>query len=274
MFVASADASSVIVSGTPFVRPRGQVRAADADAPRFAPCARLDYEVELGFFVGAGNALGQRIALADALDHVFGAVLLIDWSARDIQAWEYQPLGPFLAKSFATTISPWVVTLDALEPFRCPLVARPAGDPEPLPYLSAPEDRGRGGFDIEVEMSLQSAAMRAAGRAPLRLSRASYIDAYWTAGQLVAHHSSNGCNLRAGDLIGSGTISGEAPDSLGALIELTRGGSARIELPGGETRAFLEDGDRVVQRGRCRREGYASIGFGEASAVVLEASPE
>jgi fumarylacetoacetase len=264
-------ASSVVVSGTPFVRPSGQLKPPQAPAPAFAPSVRLDYEVELGFFVGPGNALGAPIAIGRALEHVFGAVLLVDWSARDIQAWEYQPLGPFLAKSFATTISPWVVTLEALEPFRCPAFARPEGDPGPLPYLNDAEDQQRGGFAIEVEMHLRSARMREAGSAPVRLSRGDYRDAYWTVAQLVAHHASNGCNLRTGDLLGTGTISGATQGSLGSLIELTANGQRPLALPGGEARAFLEDGDELIQRGRCRRDGFTPIGFGEATAAVLPA---
>jgi fumarylacetoacetase len=199
-------------------------------------------------------------------------VLLIDWSARDVQAWEYQPLGPFLAKSFATTISPWVVTLDALEPFRCAAFARAAGDPAPLPYLDDPNDQRDGAFSIEVELFLQSERMRAQGQEPARLSCGNYRDAYWTLAQLVAHHSSNGCNLRPGDLLGSGTISGADPASLGSLIELTRNGHARLALPGGESRAFLEDGDRIAQRARAVGDGRVPIGFGEAAALVLPAT--
>jgi len=214
--------------------------------------------------IGPGNALGKPIALAEALNHVFGVVLLNDWSARDIQAWEYQPLGPFLAKSFATTISPWVVTREALEPYRCPAFARPQGDPQPLPYLWDEADQREGGFSIEVEMHLCSEKMKA----PVRLSRASFCDSYWTPAQLVAHHTSNGCNLRPGDLLGSGTLSGATPDSFGSLMELTQAGKNPLTLPGGETRAFLEDGDEVIQRGRCTREGFVPIGFGEARGTI------
>jgi fumarylacetoacetase len=265
-------ASSVIASGTPFVRPSGQIKAQDAASPVFGPSARLDYEVELGLFVGPGNALGAPIPVARALEHVFGAVLLIDWSARDIQAWEYQPLGPFLAKSFATTISPWVVTLEALEPFRAPPYARAEGDPAPLPYLLDAADQRDGALAIELDMHLRSARMRAAAAQPLRLSRGNTQDLYWTPAQLLAHHSSNGCNLRTGDLLGTGTISGAAPDSLGSLIELTRGGKQPVALPGGETRSFLADGDELILRGRCTRAGRAAIGLGEARATVLPAS--
>ena len=256
--------SSIVVSGARVPRPIGQTKAPDQPAPAFGPSRRLDYEAELGFVVGPGNALGKPIALADALNHVFGVVLLNDWSARDVQAWEYQPLGPFLAKSFATTISPWVVTREALEPYRCPAFARAPGDPQPLPYLYDEDDQREGGFSIEVEMHLRSEKMKS----PVRLSRASFRDSYWTAAQLVAHHTSNGCNLRPGDLLGSGTLSGATPGSFGSLMELTQAGKNPLALPGGETRAFLEDGDEVIQRGRCTREGFATIGFGEARGTI------
>jgi fumarylacetoacetase len=203
------------------------------------------------------------------LDHVFGVVLLNDWSARDIQTWEYQPLGPFLAKNFATTISPWIVTLEALAPFRVPAFRRAQDDPAPLPYLFSEKDQREGGFSIEVEMQLRSAKMRAAKLAPMRLSSGNYANSYWTAAQIVTHHSANGCNLQPGDLLGSGTISGDTPDSVGSLLELSQGGKARIELPGGESRSFIEDGDEVIERGRCTREGTATIGFGEAAGQVI-----
>ena len=262
-------ASSVVVSGSEIVRPRGQTRAPDAAHPAFGPCKRLDYEVELGFVCGPGNPLGTPVRIANALERVFGVVLLNDWSARDIQAWEYQPLGPFLAKSFATTLSPWVVTLDALEPYRVHSLRRPPDDPAPLPYLSDSDDRDEGGFSIEVEMYLRTAGMRDIAMPPVRLSHANYRDTYWTLAQLVTHHTSNGCNLRTGDLLGSGTISGAAADSAGAMIELTQNGKHSIKLPGGETRTFIEDGDELVQRGRCSRDGFATIGFGEAAGLVL-----
>jgi fumarylacetoacetase len=265
-------ASSVVVSGTPVTRPKGQAKAADQAAPAFGASRRLDYEAELGFVIGPGNPLGKPIALKHALDHVFGVVLLNDWSARDIQAWEYQPLGPFLAKNFATTISPWVVTLDALEPFRAPAFARPDGDPAPLPHLQDEADQHEGMYAVEVEMHMLSRAMRAARLSPMRLSRGNFATSYWTPAQMVAHHSSNGCNLQPGDLLGSGTISGPAPDSVGAMIELTQGGKNPVWLPTGEARAFVEDGDEVIERGRCARAGYVSIGFGEASAMVKEVS--
>jgi fumarylacetoacetase len=256
--------SSVVVSGTQLLRPRGQIKAPDASEPVFGPSKRLDYEAELGFVVGPGNALGKPIAVGKALDHVFGVVLLNDWSARDMQAWEYQPLGPFLAKSFATTISPWIVTREALEPYRCPAYPRADGDPKPLPYLWDDADQREGGFAIELEMHLRTETMKA----PVRLSRASFRDSYWTAAQLVAHHTSNGCNLRPGDLLGSGTISGATPDSFGSMMELTQGGKNPLALPGGESRAFLHDGDEVIERARCVRDGYATIGFGEANGTI------
>ena len=207
--------------------------------------------------------------IANALEHVFGVVLLNDWSARDIQAWEYQPLGPFLAKSFATTISPWIVTLEALEPYRTHAFRRPPSDPAPLPYLTEPDDRDEGGLSIELEMYLRTEAMRASNMPPVRLSLSNYRDAYWTLAQLVTHHSSNGCNLRTGDLLGSGTISGPTPDSAGTMIELTQGDKHSVKLPGGETRSYVEDGDEIIQRGRCTRDGFATIGFGEAAGLVL-----
>ena len=260
-------ASSVVVSGTPVVRPKGQVKPPDATLPAYAPCQRLDYEVELGFAVGPGNRLGRPIPIGRAREHVFGVLLLNDWSARDIQTWEYQPLGPFLAKSFATTLSPWLVTLEALEPYRCPAYPRAPGDPRPLPYLSDEEDQREGGYDIAMEMFLRTRKMTTA----TRLSRASFRDSYWTLAQIVAHQSSNGCNLQTGDLLGSGTISGATPDSRGSLMELGQAGRQPLALPDGETRGFLEDGDEVTLRGRCARDGFASIGFGEAAGRVLPA---
>jgi fumarylacetoacetase len=255
--------SSILVSGTDVVRPRGQIKPSDAD-PIYAPTRRLDYEAELGFVVGPGNRLGKSVPIGKALDHVFGVVLLNDWSARDIQAWEYQPLGPFLAKSFATTISPWIVTLEALAPFRCAAFARASGDPKPLSYLWDDEDQHDGGFDIQLEMHLKTRNMRS----PVCLSRASFRDSYWTVAQLVAHHTSNGCNLRPGDLLGSGTISGATLDSYGSMMELTQGGKHPVELPGGERRAFLEDGDEVVQKGYCENGTHVRIGFGEAAGEI------
>jgi fumarylacetoacetase len=264
-------ASSIVVSGTPVVRPNGQTMPPGATEPVFGPAKRLDYEVELGFVVGPGNPLGKPVPVSRALEHVFGVVLFNDWSARDIQTWEYQPLGPFLAKSFASTMSPWIVTLEALEPFRCPAFPRPAGDPQPLPYLLDPADQRAGGYAIGTEMHLRSAQMRAQKIPAARLSRCSFQDSYWTVAQMVAHQTSNGCNLQPGDLLGSGTISGATPDRVGSMIELTQGGKNPVALPSGETRSFIADGDEVIQRGRCAREGAAGIGFGEASGVVKPA---
>ena len=266
-------ASSIVASGVPVIRPNGQLKPPTAETPTFGACKNLDYETELGFFVGTGNEYGKALRIGEAADHVFGAVLLNDWSARDIQAWEYQPLGPFLAKSFATTISPWIVTMEALEPYRTAAFQRPAGDPAPLPYLTDSADQKHGGYSIEVEMSLRSAKMRAAGQAPLRLSRGNYRDAYWTLAQMVAHHSSNGCNLQPGDLLGTGTLSGDTPESVGSMLELTQRGANPVKLPTGETRAFIADGDEVIERGRCAREGFATIGFGEACGTVQPAVP-
>jgi fumarylacetoacetase len=257
-------ASSIVVSGTDIVRPHGQTKAPDAAAPVFVPSKRLDYEAELGFVVGPGNRLGKSIPVKEGLNHIFGVVLLNDWSARDIQAWEYQPLGPFLAKSFATTISPWIVTLEALEPYRCPAFARAEQDPRPLPYLLDEADQREGGFAIEVEMHLRSAKMKS----PVRLSRGSFRDSYWTVAQLVAHHTSNGCNLRPGDLLGSGTLSGASPDSYGSMMELSQGGKNPLSLPSGESRSFLEDGDEVIQRGYCQNQDGVRIGFGDAAGAI------
>ena len=264
-------ASSIVPSGTAVRRPNGQRKEAHAEEPAFGPARHLDYEAEVGALIGPGNALGRPIPLAEAEEHLFGLCLVNDWSARDIQTWEYQPLGPFLAKSFATTVSPWVVTLEALAPFRAPAYARPAGDPAPLAYLDGEADRAHGGFDLTLQVWLSSRAMRAAGTPPLRLSRARFADMYWTLGQMVAHHTSNGCNLQPGDLIASGTISGAAKDSRGCLLELTWRGAEPIELPGGETRKFLEDGDEVIMRGACERPGVRRIGFGECRGEVLPA---
>lgn len=267
-------ASSIVVSGTPVSRPWGQLKAADAPAPVYAPTRLLDYEAEVGLFVGRGNGLGEPVPAHAAEDHLFGVCLVNDWSARDVQTWEYQPLGPFLAKNFATSVSPWVVTLEALAPFRAPAFARPPGDPEPLPYLTSAGDQTRGGVALDVEVLLSTARMRAAGLAPSRLTRASFTSMYWTPAQLVAHHTSGGCNLRPGDLLASGTVSGPTKDSRGCLLELTWRGTEPVALPGGETRRFLEDGDEVVMRGSCERAGARRIGFGECRGVVLPARPE
>lgn len=263
--------SSIAVSGQEVRRPIGQLKLPDQEAPVVGPCRRLDYELEVGIFVGAGNALGQSVAIDQAEDHIFGLCLLNDWSARDVQAWEYQPLGPFLAKSFATTISPWLVTLDALAPFRAPLV-REAGRAEPLPYLDSPANRTAGAIDMQLEVFIQTEKMRRDGTAAERLSLSNFADSYWTAAQMLTHHTMNGCNLRPGDLFGSGTMSGATEGSQGALIEITQGGSAPVRLEHGEERTFLEDGDTIVMRASCRREGFVEIGFGEVCGTVLPTS--
>jgi fumarylacetoacetase len=264
-------ASSIVVSGSPVRRPHGQTKGPEADAPVFAPTRALDYEMEVGCFVGPGNPMGEPVPLDQAEEHLFGLCLLNDWSARDIQSWEYQPLGPFLSKSFATTVSPWVVTLEALEPYRVPALQRPPGDPAPLAHLDSAENRARGGLDIAVEVHLSTLRMRTAGMPPVRLSRTRASDLYWTLAQMYAHHTSNGCNLRPGDLFASGTISGATKESRGCLLELTWRGAEPLELPSGETRKFLEDGDEVIMRGRCERPGAARIGFGECRGVILPA---
>jgi len=264
-------ASSIVVSGTPVRRPSGQIKDAEAESPVFRPSRALDYEMEVGCFVGPGNPLGQPVAIDQAEQHLFGLCLVNDWSARDIQSWEYQPLGPFLSKSFATTVSPWVVTMEALEPYRAPAFHRPPGDPAPLPYLDSPNTRSRGGLDLTVEVYLVTARMRDAGLQPLRLSRGNAADLYWTLDQMFTHHASNGCNLRPGDLFASGTISGPAKDSRGCMLELTWRGSEPLALPNGESRKFLEDGDEVILRGSCERQGATRIGFGECRGVVLPA---
>lgn len=261
-------ASSIVVSGTNIRRPSGQSKSPQADTPQFGPSKRLDYELELGFFIGTPNPLGVPVPIAEAEQHLFGFCLVNDWSARDIQAWEYQPLGPFLAKSFATTISPWIVTADAMAPFRSPGTSRGPEDPEPLSYLRAPSELG--GFDIALEVYLETARMRASQHPAVRLSRGNFRDMYWTVAQMIAHHASNGCNLRTGDLMASGTVSGPGEDAGGCLLELTRGGSQPLRLPGGEQKTFLEDGDEVLFRARCEREGAVSIGFGECRGRVQD----
>ena len=263
-------ASSIGVSGQAFARPKGQT-AGDAGKPDFGPTKRLDFELELGYFVGPSNALGEAVAISEAEDHLFGLTLLNDWSARDLQAWEYQPLGPFLAKSFATTISPWIVTLQALAPFRSAFT-RPAEDPQPLPYLDSQANREAGAIDIALEVWLQTAKMREAGHDAVRLSQSGSVQgSYWTAAQLLTHHTVNGCNLQAGDLMGSGTLSGPQADQAGSLLELTLGGKQSITLPNGETRKFLEDGDTLILRGHCDRPGARRIGFGDCAGTVLPA---
>ena len=261
--------SSIVASGAPVRRPLGQAKAADAARPTFGPSQRLDYEVELGFLIGPGNALGEPVRIDDAEEHLFGVTLFNDWSARDIQPWEYQPLGPFLSKNFASTISPWVVTMEALAPFRAPL-QRPEGSAEPLPYLDSPATREAGAIAVRLEAWLQTAKMRAAGEAPVRLSQSRADEAaFWTPAQLVAHHTSGGCNLQPGDLFGSGTLSGPLPEQAGSLLELTKGGRQPIVLPNGETRSFLADGDTLVLRGVCERAGARRIGFGECAGTIV-----
>jgi len=264
-------ASSIGVSGQQFRRPQGQTRAPDAEAPAFGPCKRLDYELEVGALVGMGNAQGEPVGIAQAESHLFGLVLLNDWSARDVQAWEYQPLGPFLAKSFATTISPWVVTMEALAPFRCAF-SRSAEDPQPLPYLDGEGNRARGAISLQLEVHLETAAMRAAGVPPHRLMRSDFADAYWTFAQMLTHHASNGCNLQPGDLLGSGTQSGPQPEQGGSLLELTHGGKQALTLPSGEQRTFLQDGDSVALVGFCEAPGRRRIGFGPCVGTVLPAT--
>jgi fumarylacetoacetase len=264
--------SSIGLSGQTIRRPIGQRLPAGRGQPELGACARLDYELELGIFIGVGNEQGTRIPVGSAEEHVFGLCLLNDWSARDIQSWESTPLGPFHAKNFATTISPWIVTMDALVPFRAGW-SRPAGDPQPLPYLASPTTTERGAIDIQLEVALETAAHRSTGATRTRLSRTSFRHQYWTIGQMVTHHTVGGCNLRSGDLLGSGTISGPTQAEAGALIELTRAGASPVQLETGETRAFLEDGDVVVMTGWCEREGYARIGFGENRGEIIPADP-
>jgi fumarylacetoacetase len=262
-------ASSLRASGAEVRRPCGQRKYPDRAEPSFGPCERLDYELELGIWIGPGNALGTPIPIGEAAEHIAGYCLLNDWSARDFQAWEYQPLGPFLAKNFQTTISSWIVTPEALAPFRAAQPKRPDGDPLPLPYLADPSDQDGGALDLELEVLILTARMRQHGSAPYRLSIGSALNMYWTPAQVIAHHASNGCNLSPGDLLGSGTISAPTRDGYGSLLELTDGGRTPIELPSGESRRFLEDGDEVILRARARRDGGHSIGFGECRAAVL-----
>ena len=263
-------ASSIVVSGTNFHRPCGQLMPPGAEQPTLGASRRLDIELELGVFIGPGNEWGQAIPIDEAEHHVFGICLLNDWSARDIQGWEYQPLGPFLSKNFATSLSPWVVTMEALAPYRLPFT-RPAADPQPLPYLDSAGQRAAGALDIELEVLLQTAAMRQQGGDPASICQTNYRHAYWTVAQMVAHHSVGGCNLQPGDLLGTGTLSGPEPHQAAALIELTAGGKQPVVLPGGEQRTFLEDGDRVLLRGWCEKPGAARVGFGVCEAEVLPA---
>ena len=261
-------ASSIVVSGAQVRRPLGQILDAAGSPPRFAPSQKLDYEVEAGFFIGPGNSLGKPIGIDRAAAQIFGVCLLNDWSARDMQAWEYQPLGPFLAKSFATTISPWIVTMEALAPFRAPAFVRPPADPPPLAYLDEEQDRQHGGIDLTLEVYLRSAQMREEGADPVRLSRGNLRHLYWTVAQLLTHHASNGCNLLPGDLLASGTVSGPEDGSRGCLLEITRNGLEPVSLPTGESRSFLEEGDEIIFRGYCERAGFVRIGLGECSGTI------
>ncbi len=262
-------ASSIVVSGEEIRRPCGQIKPQGATVPEFGPSRALDYELEVGVFVGAGNSRGQSIPIGEAGEHIFGLCLVNDWSARDIQSWEYQPLGPFLGKDFATTLSPWIVPIEALTPYHVPVAPRPAGDPEPLPYLQSPS-ADRDGIDLTVEAYLETGSMREAGTAPALVSRANLRELYWSLAQLVTHHASNGCNLRPGDLLATGTVSGAEEGSEGCLLEKQRDGKG-IQLPNGEVRAFLEDGDRVILRAYCRRDGLPRIGFGECTGTIVGA---
>ena len=264
-------ASSIVVSGTRVARPSGQTKGPADEAPSVGPSRMLDYESELGFFVGEGTAQGETIPLDDARRRIFGFCLVNDWSARDIQSWEYQPLGPFLAKNFATTVSPWVVTSLALEPFRIPAMKRLKGDPDPLPYLASVEDQSAGGFAISMEVYLASERMRQQSIPPLLVSRAPFSQMYWTVAQLLTHHASGGCSMRTGDLLASGTVSGQGESERGCLLERTWRGTKPISLPTGEERRFLEDGDEVIMRAWCEAPGQRRIGFGECRGTILSA---
>ncbi|GJM18895.1 MAG: fumarylacetoacetase [Phycisphaeraceae bacterium] len=279
-------ASTVVASGTDIIRPCGQLAPAEEGGnPTFGPCKLFDHELEVGVVVGRGNELGEPIPIADAEDHILGLCLLNDWSARDLQKWEYQPLGPFLAKNFATSVSPYIVTMEALAPFRTPAYERPAGDPQPLGYLDSDHNRAHGGVDITLEVFIASEQMREKNMSPIRLSRGTFKDMYWTIAQMLTHHSSNGCMMQPGDLLGSGTVSGKARDSRGCMLELTWDGDAfadppvlvpgtqrtPITLPTGEERKFLADGDEVIIKGFCEREGYRRIGFGECRGTLRPA---
>ena len=276
-------ASTIVPSGSPIIRPRGQQAPAEEGGdPTFGPCKLLDYELEVGVVVGRGNVMGEPISIQDAEDHILGLCLVNDWSARDLQKWEYQPLGPFLAKSFATTVSPYIVTMEALAPFRTPAYERPAGDPAPMPYLTSDHNTSMGGVDLTLEVFIASEQMRAKGMDPVRLSKGSFKDMYWTIAQMLTHHSSNGCAMNPGDLLASGTVSGPERSSRGCLLELTWDGNAfsnppelvptsqrtPVELPSGESRKFLEDGDEIILKGYCERDGYRRIGFGECRGII------
>jgi fumarylacetoacetase len=263
-------ASSLVIGGG-IRRPHGQIRLTGQESPAFGPTKQLDYELEVAAYIGTGNSLGEPIPIAKAAQHIFGLSLLNDWSARDIQSWEYQPLGPFLGKSFATSISPWVVPTEALSPFRVPSSIRPSGDPEPLSYLSNAASEDAGGIDLTLEVFLSTARMRETSLAPVRLSEGNLCNLYWTFPQMIAHHTSNGCNLIEGDVIASGTVSGPHPGSEGCLLEITRRGASPIQLPNGETRAFLEDADEIILNGFCEREGFPRVSLGECRGTVLPA---
>jgi fumarylacetoacetase len=262
--------SSIDVSGQTFHRPKGQTKAPDAEVPSFGPCKRLDYELELGIYLGKGNALGDAIAIENAENHVFGFCVFNDWSARDLQAWEYQPLGPFLAKNFASTVSPWIVTTEALAPYRTNWT-RDENDPQPMDYLESKANRDQGAFDIQMDVRIQTQKMRSEGHNPTRVSTSSFKHSYWTVAQMVTHHTVNGCNFMPGDMLGSGTQSGTTHEEAGSLLELSRGGKEKITLSNGEQRSFLEDGDNVIMRGWCEKEGYARIGFGSVESTVIPA---
>lgn len=264
--------SSIVISGTDVTRPKGQTAAKPAGPPTFGPSEMLDYEAEVGFFVGQGTELGQTLSVEEAEERIFGICLVNDWSARDIQSWEYQPLGPFLAKNFATTISPWVVTWEALEPYRVPAFFRPSSDPQPLPYLSSEKNKAEGGIDLNIEVYIRSLLMREGRLRPSRLSQASLADMYWTPAQMLTHHSSNGCRIRPGDLFASGTVSGPEPGSQGCLLELTRRGAEVVTLPTGEERRFLHDGDEIILRAFLQRDGAARIGLGECAGLIVASS--
>ncbi|KZN42584.1 fumarylacetoacetase [Pseudoalteromonas luteoviolacea CPMOR-2] len=263
-------ASSIDVSGQTFPRPKGQTKAPDAEAPSFGPCKRLDYELELGIYLGKGNELGDAISIEDAEDHVFGFCLFNDWSARDLQAWEYQPLGPFLAKNFASTVSPWIVTTEALAPYRTAW-HRDENDPQPMSYLESAQNRESGSFDIQMDVLIETDKMRSENVAPSKVSESSFKHSYWTVAQMVTHHTVNGCNFLPGDMLGSGTQSGPEHEEAGSLLELSRGGKESITLSNGEERKFLEDGDKVIMRGWCEADGFNRIGFGSVEGTVLPA---
>jgi fumarylacetoacetase len=263
-------ASSIGVSGQSFPRPKGQTKAPDADKPSFGPAKRIDYELEVGIYLGSGNALGEAISIDDAEDHVFGFCLFNDWSARDLQAWEYQPLGPFLAKNFASTVSPWIVSTEALAPYRTPW-QRDANDPQPLDYLESTQNREMGALDIQMDVLLETEQMRSNSEAASKLSQSSFKHSYWTVAQMVTHHTVNGCNFLPGDMLGSGTQSGPEHEEAGSMLELSRGGKEQIVLNNGEKRTFLEDGDKVIMRGWCQTDGFNRIGFGSVEGTVLPA---